>query len=76
MAHILITGAAGFIGSHLSDRFLDQANRVTGIDNFTRGVRANLATALPDSRFRLIEANLADSAQAQQAFHALSLIHI
>ena len=70
MAHILLTGAAGFIGSHLADRFLAQGHRVTGIDNFVRGNRENLKDALACDRFRLIVADLADEGDARRAFHA------
>src|SRR5689334_17652750 len=68
MAHILLTGAAGFIGSHLADRFLSNGHHVTGVDNFVRGVRGNLAEALQHSAFRLIEANAADPSEARRAF--------
>tara|TARA_B100000131_G_scaffold280500_1_gene286474 strand:+ start:144 stop:1112 length:969 start_codon:yes stop_codon:yes gene_type:complete len=40
--NILVTGAAGFLGSHLCDHFLNQGHTVTGIDNFFRGKRENL----------------------------------
>ncbi|TMB73823.1 MAG: NAD-dependent epimerase/dehydratase family protein, partial [Chloroflexi bacterium] len=39
---VLITGAAGFLGSHLCDRFLSQEWRVVGIDNLLTGVAGNL----------------------------------
>jgi dTDP-glucose 4,6-dehydratase len=39
---ILITGAAGFLGSHLVDRFLDAGHRVVGVDNFITGAWRNL----------------------------------
>ena len=61
---IAITGAAGFIGSHLVDHFLAQGKRVIGLDNFSRGTRANLAGALEDGNFRLIDVDLADSREA------------
>lgn len=57
---IAITGAAGFIGSHLVDHFLAQGRPVIGLDNFSRGTRANLAAALRNSSFRLMEVDLAD----------------
>lgn len=60
---VIITGAAGFIGSHLVDRLLADGHRVIGIDNFVRGSRDNIAEALADSRFTLIEADLADPDQ-------------
>jgi dTDP-glucose 4,6-dehydratase len=40
---IVITGAAGFIGSHLSERLLDQGHSVVGIDNLITGDLANIA---------------------------------
>ena len=66
--HVLVTGAAGFIGSYLVDRLLAAGARVTGIDNFVRGVRDNLKTALRQPDFTLIEADLADAGQCRNAF--------
>ena len=40
---ILVTGAAGFLGSHLCDRLLADGHRVIGVDNFITGTQANLA---------------------------------
>lgn len=56
---VLVTGAAGFIGSTLVDRLLDENHHVIGIDNFRTGSVANLATAIQHSemsrgRFKLI----------------------
>lgn len=50
---VLLTGAAGFIGSHLSERFLKEGFAVFGVDNFLTGREANLKEALkhPDFRF-------------------------
>lgn len=42
MSRILITGAAGFIGSHLADRFLAAGHQVRGIDNLTTGNKGNV----------------------------------
>ena len=42
MKKILVTGAAGFLGSHLCDKLLEEGNIVFGIDNFFRGKRENL----------------------------------
>src|SRR6266850_6469869 len=54
-AKYLVTGAAGFIGSHLVDRLLERGAVVLGLDNLQLGRRANLAQALENSRFRFIE---------------------
>ena len=43
---ILITGAAGFIGSHLTDELLSRGHHVVGVDNFRNGCKENLADAL------------------------------
>ena len=47
-----ITGAAGFIGSHLSDRLLREGVEVVAVDDLSRGTLANLAQALEHSTFR------------------------
>jgi UDP-glucose 4-epimerase len=67
---ILITGAAGFIGSHLTDRFLEMGNGVIGIDNFSRGTRANIAEALKNPRFQFIEGDLTDLAWLRRIISA------
>jgi dTDP-glucose 4,6-dehydratase len=51
---VVITGAAGFLGSHLTDRFLADGYEVVGVDNFITGTRANLAHLESDPRFDLI----------------------
>jgi UDP-glucose 4-epimerase len=45
MRTVLVTGAAGFIGSHVCDRLLAEDNRVVGIDNLSAGKKGNLAEA-------------------------------
>ncbi len=79
--HVLITGAAGFIGSHLVERLLDRGARVTGVDNFDpfydpAEKRANLADALGRADFSLVEHDCADlpglrSALGDRSFDAV-----
>ncbi|HXD22990.1 MAG TPA: GDP-mannose 4,6-dehydratase, partial [Gemmatimonadaceae bacterium] len=57
---VLITGAAGFLGSHLTDRFLADGHSVVGLDNFITGHRDNLAHLATEPRFTFIEKNISD----------------
>ncbi len=54
---ILITGAAGFVGSHLAARLLRDGHRVIGVDNFVTGSRDNLADKIEDPSFEFVEAD-------------------
>jgi dTDP-glucose 4,6-dehydratase len=51
---VLITGAAGFLGSHLSDRFLADGHSVVGLDNFVTGHPDNVAHLAGHERFELL----------------------
>jgi dTDP-glucose 4,6-dehydratase len=50
--HVLVTGAAGFLGSHLTDRLLGEGHTVIGVDNLSTGSLENLAHLAGDARFR------------------------
>ena len=57
---ILITGGAGFIGSHLIETLLQMDNEVVCLDNFITGKRENLAPFLGNPAFRLLEGDIRD----------------
>ena len=51
MKRVLITGAAGFLGSHLSDRFMKEGYHVIGMDNLITGSMDNIAHLMPEKNF-------------------------
>ena len=57
---ILITGVAGFLGSHLCDRFLAEGHEVIGMDNFITGSPDNIAHLIGHRGFRFVEHNVTD----------------
>ena len=75
MKRFLVTGAAGFIGSWLTERLLERGDRVLGFDNFDpfydRALKeANLRTALGSDRFELVEGDLRDPRAVSGLFRA------
>jgi len=51
---IVLTGAAGFLGSHLTDRLIHEGHQVIGLDNFITGDEANIAHLFTNPAFQLI----------------------
>ncbi len=58
MARILVTGGAGFIGSHLCERFLAEGHEVICVDNLLTGDRDNIAHLFANPRFTFIEQDI------------------
>ena len=54
MKRVLVTGGAGFIGSHLCGRLLDEGNEVICLDNFFTGSKRNISRYLGDKNFELV----------------------
>jgi dTDP-glucose 4,6-dehydratase len=73
---ILVSGAAGFLGSHLCDRLIADGHDVVGIDNLFTGRRENLKHLEGNPRFKLIEHDITESAnvdgQIDRIFHLAS----
>ncbi|MCF3651874.1 NAD-dependent epimerase/dehydratase family protein [Synoicihabitans lomoniglobus] len=59
MSRVLITGAAGFIGSHTADQLLASGVEVVGVDNFRTGSKSNLRGAEANARFSFYEEDVA-----------------
>ncbi|MGA2049167.1 MAG: UDP-glucuronic acid decarboxylase family protein [Terracidiphilus sp.] len=55
---VLVTGAAGFLGSHLTDRLLGEGHSVLGVDNFSTGDAENIAHLAHEPRFRFEERDI------------------
>ena len=73
----LISGAAGFIGSHLCDRLIADGHQVVGLDNLITGSAANLESLMGHPRFRFLEQDVARAFEApgpwDQVWHLASL---
>ena len=57
---ILVTGGAGFLGSHLCDRLINEGHEILCLDNFFTGRRQNIAHLLPNPSFELIRHDVID----------------
>ncbi len=77
MSTALVTGAAGFIGSHLVEGLLDRGYRVRGLDNCSTGSRETLAGLDGDGAFTFIEGDVRDSEVVARAMEGVeSVFHL
>ncbi len=69
--HILITGGAGFLGSHLTDRFLNEGHSVVAMDNLITGSTDNFAHLSGNDRFTFIKHNVINYIYLQEDLDAV-----
>lgn len=74
MKKILITGGAGFIGSNLTEYFLNQGYFVRCLDNFATGYRHNIEEFLSNPNYELLEGDIRDLATCQQAVSGVDYV--
>ncbi len=73
---ILVTGGAGFIGSHLVDRLLrDGAEQVVVLDNLYRGNLRNLEPYRTDPRLEILEADIRDPDAVAEAMQGVEIVY-
>lgn len=72
--HYFITGCAGFIGSNLVDRLLQNGHQVTGYDNLSTGLLPFLFKAKESSTFKLIQGDLLDSDKLTQSMQSCDIV--
>jgi UDP-glucose 4-epimerase len=80
---ILVTGGAGFIGSHLCERLISDGHTVTAIDNFSTGAKSNLTNLGDSDNFTLIEGSILDTnvlnplvKEADYVFHLAAAVGV
>jgi UDP-glucuronate decarboxylase len=65
MKRILITGGAGFVGSHLAKRLLDEGNEVICLDNYFTGSKNNIIDLLPNPHFEMVRHDITEPYYAE-----------
>jgi UDP-glucose 4-epimerase len=75
MIKILVTGAAGFIGSHLTDALLEAGHEVVGFDNLSNGKLRNLESALKSNAFQFAEGDICDEAQVNEIMKGVDVVY-
>jgi UDP-glucose 4-epimerase len=73
--NILITGGAGFIGSHLTDKLLSLGHKVTVLDNLVNGKESNLKEAATSPNFRFIKGDILNQDTCKNATEGIDIVY-
>src|SRR5690242_5020230 len=83
MTRVLITGGAGFIGSHLAEALVGRGNHVTVVDDESTGDADNLAAVRRDDNFDFVRGSVADRAlvarlvsEADEVYHLAAAVGV
>jgi UDP-glucose 4-epimerase len=72
---ILVTGGAGFIGSHLTDELLKRGHQVTVLDNLRNGSLSNLTDAREQETFRFVKGDILDAQECRRVAEGVDVIY-
>ncbi|HEX2646520.1 MAG TPA: GDP-mannose 4,6-dehydratase [Candidatus Dormibacteraeota bacterium] len=75
MTRVLVTGGAGFIGSHMVDLLLKSGDHVTALDDLSTGRYANIRHLLDNSNFRFVEASVLDMAKLEREVASADVVY-
>lgn len=74
MAHFLVTGGAGFIGSNIAHALVERGERVRIVDNFATGRRENIAQLVETRKVELIEGSITDASVCARATEGVDYV--
>ncbi|MCF6319792.1 MAG: GDP-mannose 4,6-dehydratase, partial [Proteobacteria bacterium] len=75
MAKCLVTGGAGFIGSHLTEKLLSEGNEIVVVDNFSTGEQSNLSHLADHPQLSLITGSITDQTLLTEVVRGVDVIY-